>query len=206
MEEAIEIFQNISLQPPMNSAIVLSIKRFKNSFWPNLDRSIGTLLGSPFHQPRRREAEDLDRKHLFHHGRDQNSPSQSLLAEYKRVKGRVGPRSLIPSRHDQIIFPAGWAWLDQKFSSGDGTEDMWDQQWNRFEWSSYAQWPEVRLAAFSWAFYKLLDSACGEDPEVEATKEKAVLRSKLQFLMDYSMQDVWDYAPKAMKDKYGFDR
>jgi len=61
----------------------------------------------------------------------------------------------------------------------------------------------MRLAAFSWAFYKLLDSACGEDPEAGATKEEAVLRSNLQFLMDYSM-DFWDYAPKAMKDRYLF--
>jgi len=196
-DEAFEMFDTLALEPPKNADIALSIERFEKAFRPDVDPLIGTLLES-FH----REAEDLGRKHLFHHGRTRGPPSQSLLAECKRVEGRSLVVTLIPSRHDQIVFPAAWAWLDQRFSSGDGTEDMWDQQWNRFERSSYGQWPEVRLAAFSWAFYKLLDSVCGEDPEVEATKEKAVLRSKLEFLMDYSIHDFWNYAPNAMADRY----
>ena len=199
-DEAFEMFDTLALEPPKNADIALSIERFEKVFRRDVDRAIGTLLGSPH-----REAEDLGRKHLFHHGRAGGPPSQSLLAECKRVEGRSLVVTLIPSRHDQMVFPAAWAWLDQKFSSGGGTKDMWEQQWNRFEWSSYAQWPEVRLAAFSWAFYKLLDSACGEDPVAGATREEAALQFKLQYLMDSAESAFSNDAPEDMKDKYGFD-
>jgi hypothetical protein len=158
---------------------------------PRHDGPLGELLGSPD-----REAEDLGRKHLFHHGRIAKASLQNLLAEFEQIGYPQGLPRLIPSRRDQSIFPKTWAWLDQElgrlFSDGHDMNSVALKLRVLLMATTHGQWPEVKLMTYSWAFYKVLDSVWEDIPESKFIKGDASLQPALHcFMLHLSVQIPW---------------
>jgi hypothetical protein len=172
-----------------------TVKRSISSFDRYWDCHFRQLLESPDC-----EAEDLGRKHLFHQGRIQDLSTEKFLSKCKQVEGPYIVK-LFPSRQDQTIFPATWAWLDEQLA-----RSPYDNHglimWRRLHESSHGQWPEIKLAVFSWAFYKLLDSTWGNEAEPSVMELEAETRKHLQDLMLLITARVG----RAIRDRYKFIR
>jgi hypothetical protein len=112
----------------------------------------------------------------------------------------------MPSRRDQTIFPGIWAWLDQEFENliyDNNALNLSVPLRNihmRLVDSLHWLWPEVILATFSWAFYKLLDSV------LDNTTSTVMGGPGLQVGLQQFMMSTIAHTPQTMKDRYKLTR
>jgi hypothetical protein len=195
-----ELCKEISDRQSDDKVIVLLVQRSEMIFYSYCEGVYEGLLESP-----QLEAKDLSRKHLFHHERTKDRSQQEIVAECNRVKGKTFLVRYMPSRRDQTIFPATWAWLDQEFEkslSSNTTMNLSTDSLNiilSLKRSTHGKWPEVRLTAFSWAFYKVLDSVW-EDETSSKGMEVPKIRSALEIFMIVAIAGCG--FPWAMRDRY----
>jgi len=205
-EAVYELRSQIIDREPEDKDLISLVKRSEDVIHSYNVAPYRRLLESP-----QREAEDLGRKHLFHHERMKDRTHEEILAECNRAYlilhsfsvrcRRLFSRVLrvLPSGRDQTIFPATWAWLDQEFEktlSSYITTNQSEIPPNipfLLRGSAHGLWPEVTLTAFSWAFYKLLDSVW-EDETSSHGMGKVMLRS----VICLAAIDL----PQAMRDRY----
>jgi hypothetical protein len=194
-----ELSKEISDRQSDDKVIVLLVQRSEMIFYSYCEGVYEGLLEST-----QIEAKDLSRKHLFHHERTKDR-SQQIVAECNRVKGKTFLVRYMPSRRDQTIFPATWAWLDQEFEkslSSNTTMNLSTDSLNiilSLKCSTHGKWPEVRLTAFSWALYKVLDSVW-EDETSSKGMEVPEIRSALEIFMIVAIAGCG--FPWAMRDRY----